>query len=154
MQKSFRWWQCSERYIISLFPPLHTPLPPFFPSLISLVVSVDVMHHVYLLTYQSTGRLHRTKQCKTSLFVFAGSLSCFFCHPQWGTADAEINVPCDDKCSPFKAWSRNTDTHGSPTIWIFFLLLISTFPVHSRSFIFFFFFPNRLHTFKCVACFG
>ena len=32
-------------------PHLHTPLPPFCPSLISLMVSVDVKHHVYLLTY-------------------------------------------------------------------------------------------------------
>ena len=28
--------------------PLHTP-PPFSPSLISLMVSVDVKHHVYLV---------------------------------------------------------------------------------------------------------
>ena len=33
-----------------LYPHLHT-LPPFSPSLISLMVSVDVKHHVYLLTY-------------------------------------------------------------------------------------------------------
>ena len=46
MQESFWWWQCSDRYIISLFPHF----PPFFPSLISLTVSVDVEHHVYLLT--------------------------------------------------------------------------------------------------------
>ena len=45
MQESFWWWQCSDRYIISLFPHLNTP---FLPSLISLVVSVDVQHHVYL----------------------------------------------------------------------------------------------------------
>ena len=38
----------SDRYIISLVTNLHTPLPPFSPSLISLVVSVDVKHHVYL----------------------------------------------------------------------------------------------------------
>ena len=50
MQKSFWWWQCSDRYIISLSPHLHTPFPPFCPSLISLMVSVDVKHHVYLLT--------------------------------------------------------------------------------------------------------
>ena len=37
-------------YIISLFPHLH---PPFAPSLISLMVSVDVKHHVYLLTYST-----------------------------------------------------------------------------------------------------
>ena len=51
MQESFWWWQCSDRYIISLFPRLHTPPPPplphFSPSLISLMVSVNVKHHVY-----------------------------------------------------------------------------------------------------------
>ena len=31
-------------------PSSHTPFPPFSPSLISLMVSVDVKHHVYLLT--------------------------------------------------------------------------------------------------------
>ena len=46
MQESFWWWQCSDRYIISLFSHLHTPIP-FSPSLISLTVSVDVKHHVY-----------------------------------------------------------------------------------------------------------
>ena len=39
-QESFWWWQCSDRYIISLFPHRHTP---FSPSLISLVVSVDIV---------------------------------------------------------------------------------------------------------------
>ena len=34
--------------LLPLFSHLHTP-PPFSPSLISLVVSVDVKHHVYLL---------------------------------------------------------------------------------------------------------
>ena len=47
MQESFWWWQCSDRYIISLFPP--PPYSPSPPSLISLMVSVDVKHHVYLL---------------------------------------------------------------------------------------------------------
>ena len=47
MQKSFWWWQCSDRYIISLFPPPLNHFPPFSPSLISLMVSVDVKHHVY-----------------------------------------------------------------------------------------------------------
>ena len=40
-----------ERYIFSLFPHLHTPLPFSAPLLISHVVSVDVKHRVYLLTY-------------------------------------------------------------------------------------------------------
>ena len=51
MQESFWWWRCSDRYIISLCPHLQTPFPPFSPSQISLVVSVEVKHHVYLLTY-------------------------------------------------------------------------------------------------------
>ena len=42
MQKSFQWWQSSDRHIKSPFPPS--------PSLRSLMVSVDVKHHVYLLT--------------------------------------------------------------------------------------------------------
>ena len=40
---------CSDRYIIPLFPHLRTLFPPFSPSLTSLMVSVDVKHHVYLL---------------------------------------------------------------------------------------------------------
>ena len=47
MQVSFWWWQCSDRYIISLSPYLHTPFPLFSPSLISLVVSVDGKHYAY-----------------------------------------------------------------------------------------------------------
>ena len=40
--------------IISLFPHLHTaPPPPFSLSLVSLMVSVDVKHHVYLLRVRS-----------------------------------------------------------------------------------------------------
>ena len=53
MQESCWWWQCSNRYITSLFPYLKTPLPAFSPSLINLLTSVDVKHHVYLLTYAS-----------------------------------------------------------------------------------------------------
>ena len=47
MRESFCLCQCRDRYIISLFPHLHTPFPPL-PSLISHIVSVDVKHHVYL----------------------------------------------------------------------------------------------------------
>ena len=46
MHESLWWWQCSGRCIISLSPHLPTHFPPFSPSLISLVVSVDVKHHV------------------------------------------------------------------------------------------------------------
>ena len=52
MQESFWCWQCSDRYMISLFPHLHTPHPPPSPSLISLVVSMDAKHNVYLLWSQ------------------------------------------------------------------------------------------------------
>ena len=39
----------TDRYIISFSPHRHTPFPPFPPSLISLMISVDVKHHAYLL---------------------------------------------------------------------------------------------------------
>ena len=38
----------SDRYVISLFPH---PYTPFSPSLISIMVFVDVKQHVHLLTY-------------------------------------------------------------------------------------------------------
>ena len=67
----------SDRYVISLFPNLHRPFPPFSPSLISLMVSVDVKHHVYLLT-----RLHvhgsvvdRSFRCGRFLYFYCGK--CF-----------------------------------------------------------------------------
>ena len=53
MQESFWWCQCSDRYIISFSPHLHTPFPHLLPVpniVISLMVSVDVKHHVYLLS--------------------------------------------------------------------------------------------------------
>ena len=52
MQESFWWWQCSDRYIISLSPTSISL--PFSPSLISLVVSVDVKHHVYTYLFGGT----------------------------------------------------------------------------------------------------
>ena len=58
MQKSFWWWQCSDRYhIISLFSHLRTPFPTFSPSLISRTVSVDVKHHFYLPGVTSSVRV-------------------------------------------------------------------------------------------------
>ena len=50
MQKSFRWWQCSDSYTVSLSPSAIPPSLSFSLSLISLVVSVDVKRHVYLPT--------------------------------------------------------------------------------------------------------
>ena len=60
MQESFWWLQCSDRYIISLFPHFRTspPPPPLSPSLISFMVSVDVKHHVYDTVRHSTQSYH------------------------------------------------------------------------------------------------
>ena len=44
--------------IISLFPHLHTPPHAFSPSIISLIVSVDVKRHIYLLTYVKMKHVH------------------------------------------------------------------------------------------------
>ena len=38
-------------YNLPLIPPPYPIPPPPPPSLISLMVSVDVKHHIYLLTY-------------------------------------------------------------------------------------------------------
>ena len=56
---------------------LSVPLPPFSPSLISLVVSVDVKHRVYLLT------LWRTQH-------------------KW---EKNVRLVCGDPCSPEYAHS-------------------------------------------------
>ena len=82
MQKSFWWWQCSDRYIISLSPHLHTSCSPFSPSLISLMFlwtlstmftltgcgdarrlwSNKGIFQVFALVWQTAqnGRLHKT----------------------------------------------------------------------------------------------
>ena len=63
-QKSFWWWQCSDRYIIFPLPlPPYPPPPPptplsVSPFLISLMVSVDVKHHVYLHISSRLAYLH------------------------------------------------------------------------------------------------
>ena len=63
--------------------------------------------------------------------------------PQWGAADAEIEVPSGEntelKRSTFKALSRSAYSH---TCYAYFL--ISTLPVHSSAF-----FPNLSRFFLC-----
>ena len=61
MQESF-WWQCSDRHISPSPHPSTPPFSTFSPSLMGLMVSVDVKHHVSLLTY-----LKKTKSWNTSL---------------------------------------------------------------------------------------
>ena len=55
---------CSDRYIISLSPHLHTPFPPFSPSLINIMASVDVKHHVSLLMTRARDPFSLKKQNK------------------------------------------------------------------------------------------
>ena len=72
MQESFWWWQRSDRYIISLSPHLDTPFPPFSPSLISLMVSVDVKHHAYFLDQGSISMESGGKWCHKRWFQKEG----------------------------------------------------------------------------------
>ena len=77
MQKSFWWWQPrSDRYIISFSPHLHTPIPPFSLPLISLMVSVDVKHHVYLLKKQAwrQRKCANISICRLCLVVLSTSI--------------------------------------------------------------------------------
>ena len=76
MRKSFWWWQCSVRYIISLSPHFHTPSPPppFSPSLISRTVSVDVKHHVYLLTIYTHAQTYKKKPASVVQRLMMGIL--------------------------------------------------------------------------------
>ena len=71
IQESFRWWQCNDRYIISLSPHLRNPFPSFFPSLISLTVSVDVKHHVYLLWHKTPSYYYYYYWMTTSCWPFS-----------------------------------------------------------------------------------
>ena len=65
MKKSFRWWQCRDRNIISLSPPPPPPYPlhpfPLLSSLISPTVSVDVKQHVYF-SHQVTSNNYSSSQ--------------------------------------------------------------------------------------------
>ena len=80
MQESFWWWQCSDRYIISLSPHLHAPFPLSSPSLISIMVYVDVKHCVYLqiayskeqgkCIHQKAGHRHQKLLNVLTLYVF------------------------------------------------------------------------------------
>ena len=62
MQESFWWWQCSDRYIISLFPPPPYPFPPLSPSLVSLMVSVDLST---MFTYLHAKMVRAQRLCES-----------------------------------------------------------------------------------------
>ena len=66
MQESFWWWQCSDRYNDLPLPRPPYPLPSFSPSLMSLVVSLDVKHHVYLLTTLESHATRAQWVCSTA----------------------------------------------------------------------------------------
>ena len=80
MQESFWWWQCSDRYIVSLSSHLHVPFPPpFSPSLISLMVSVDVKHHVYFLHPVLRPHLHFASIPSGYAVIFLSLFNILFC---------------------------------------------------------------------------
>ena len=103
MQESFWWWQCSDRYILSLFPHLHTPFPPFSPSLISLMVSVDVKHRVYLLTYHH--RLLFSSSSFSSSSHFSVISLFFFLLPYSSLSSSPSSRPCANGCKNWN-WPR------------------------------------------------
>ena len=82
MQESFWWWQCSDRYISSLSLHLHTPFPPFSPSLISRMVSVDVKHQVYC---EHSGRCRAHDKCALLLLTShcTAVTSCYLLWTNW-----------------------------------------------------------------------
>ena len=72
--ESFWWWQCSDRYIIF-------PFSSFSPSLISLMVSVDVKLDVDLLFGRHYGRAWPQPQVTrgvTSHSVISLHIACNF----------------------------------------------------------------------------
>ena len=73
MHESFWWWQCSDRYRICLPSP-----PPPSPSLISLMVSVDVKHHVYYLERGGGGWMCGFNRVWSDKCTFA-LINAFFC---------------------------------------------------------------------------
>ena len=71
--------------VIPLLPPPPYTLPPFSPSLISLVVCVDVKHHVYLLAkWKQFIRTERLHAC------FAVTCHLHFWHNDWAVCDFDV----------------------------------------------------------------
>ena len=89
----------TSRYIISLSPP---PPYPFLPSLISLMVSVDVKHHVCLLTYWS----HFLSICHLHVTFLARSFMsvCTQCSCVW--SNSFIIFPPTFMCVQPRRWQH------------------------------------------------
>ena len=107
MQKSFWWWQCSNRYIISLSPHLHTPFPSSSLSLISCTVSVDVMHIVYLLAYSAGWRCEEKKSCTDTWM----SEQKVYCKDGWMFVNKCPTLMCLTKTTTTILWSGKKTPH-------------------------------------------
>ena len=143
--------------------------PPIWPSWLP-GRSVVSTNSVELTRQQITGTLdngtvkHETKSamlkaCVSFAFAFLAAVPVDSPSrdgaPQWGAADAEIEVSFGEntelKRSPFIAWSRSVYLTQTQTYVLRLLLgisslLISTLPVHSPAF-----FPKPLRIFSCVG---
>ena len=94
------------------------------------------------MTQKSSPRWHETEGQRPGSVVRLNKETVVSCQtdPQWGTADAEIKVlsvenPGLTNVLPLKLGvGQNIAMHASPTARNYFLVLISTFPVHSPSF--------------------
>ena len=84
MQESFWWRRCSDRYIISLSPHLHTP--------------VDVKHHAYLLV--SSGRKSRPLSSSLPDSVTIGSASV---HMSDSVKNLGVTLDCHLACIDLKS---------------------------------------------------
>ena len=86
MQESFRWWQCSDRYNYNLplpAPPYRPPPPPptFSPTLISLMVSEDII--TMFTISEDLAQCHWGKLClRTLITMFTIFEDLAQCH--WG----------------------------------------------------------------------
>ena len=117
MHKSFWWWQCRDRYIISPPnpppPPPPYPLPPFSPSLINLVVSVDVKHHVYCWSWKDCKASHAGKHQRAHSLISRSSARSST--KAYQTASEISQSMLESECCKIpKATPRNRESGTSP----------------------------------------
>ena len=93
------------------------PYPPFSPSLISLMVSVDVKHHVYLLTYVLAGRPSGSLSCiampfKSGIKRFSSSENNFWTKPDSQTdGRGDSRIPPTPHTQPQHRYDAYNKTH-------------------------------------------